>query len=167
MNKKLLLTAVILALTAGCNAAKEEPGPVMSMTPPPQAMSPEEQWWLERLVDGRIAAGASSWETDISKDRVQGDYLAYCERQRIFRRQSPVALGRFLARILPEGYPTTTQRTVDIERQDAYGTVTSVRERTAFYTFPSLEDCRRAWEDKFGRFRWPEDAVEATGPDPY
>ncbi len=43
MNKKLLLTAVILALTAGCNAAKEEPGPVMSMTPPPQAMSPEEQ----------------------------------------------------------------------------------------------------------------------------
>ena len=43
MNKKFLLTAVILALSVGCNAAKEEPGPMMSMTPPPQAMSPEEQ----------------------------------------------------------------------------------------------------------------------------
>ena len=43
MKKKLLLIAAILALTAGCNAAKEEPGPMMSMTPPPQAMSPEEQ----------------------------------------------------------------------------------------------------------------------------
>ena len=43
MNKKLLLMVAILAFTAGCNAAKEEPGPMMSMTPPPQAMSPEEQ----------------------------------------------------------------------------------------------------------------------------
>ena len=43
MNKKLLLIAAVLVLTAGCNAAKEEPGPMMSMTPPPQAMSPEEQ----------------------------------------------------------------------------------------------------------------------------
>jgi flagellar L-ring protein precursor FlgH len=43
MNKKLLLTAIVLALSVGCNAAKEEPGPMMSMTPPPQAMTPEEQ----------------------------------------------------------------------------------------------------------------------------
>lgn len=43
MNKKLLLTAVILAFTAGCNAAKEEPSPMMSMTPPPQTMTPEEK----------------------------------------------------------------------------------------------------------------------------
>ncbi len=43
MHKKFLLCAVILAFTAGCNAAKEEPGPMMSMTPPPQSMTPEEQ----------------------------------------------------------------------------------------------------------------------------
>ena len=43
MKKKLILTAVILAFTVGCNAAKEEPGPMMSMTPPPPTMTPEEQ----------------------------------------------------------------------------------------------------------------------------
>lgn len=117
----------------------------------------EEQWWLERLMDGRITRGSSCWETSVQKDRLQADYLRYAEDQRLFRRASPTVLGRFLARQLPRPWPKSLQRMSDVERNDGYGHTQVVRERQYWYDFPSLEVCRKAWDQRYGGpFGWPE-----------
>jgi hypothetical protein len=131
------------------------------------SLNNEEQWWLERLMDGRVTSRSSGWMHSIQKEFLQTDYLAYAERQRFLRRTSPTALGRFLARILPGKYPISVQRMTDVERQDGNGHVHTTRERVYWYDMPSLEECRKAWDDRFGgTFGWPTDDAEAEDKSP-
>lgn len=133
----------------------------------------EEQWWLERLMDGKITSRSREWQTSIQKEFLQGDYLRYAESQRFLRRASPTALGRFLSRMMPGKYPISVQRMTDVEREDGHGHVRTDRERVYWYDLPTLEDCRKAWEERFGgTFKWPDDEVdngpsEPSNDDPY
>lgn len=130
------------------------------------SLNNEEQWWLERLMDGRITSRSPGWLTSIQKEFLQGDYLRYAEHQRFLRRASPTALGRFLSRMMPDQYPISVQRMTDVEREDNHGHVRTDRERVYWYDLPSLEDCRKAWEERFGgSFDWPDDTVEDTSRD--
>lgn len=136
------------------------------------SMSAEEQWWMERLMDGRTTATSQDWGQWIQKERVQSDYLRYCDAQKIMRRVSPTALGKFLSRSLPDGWPRGTQRMAEVEKTGADGRIEIVKERAYFYEMPSLEDCRAKWDEKYGGpFGWPTD--ETAGPlvrsrdDPY
>lgn len=125
------------------------------------SLNNEEQWWLERLMDGRITSRSPGWLTSIQKEFLQSDYLRYAENQRFLRRASPTALGRFLSRTMPEKFPISVQRMTDVEREDNHGNVRTDRERVYWYDLPSLEDCRKAWERRFGgSFDWPDDTVE-------
>jgi hypothetical protein len=55
----------------------------------------------------------------------------------------------------------------DVERQDGNGHVHTTRERIYWYDMPSLEECRKAWDDRFGgTFGWPTDDVEAEDTSP-
>jgi hypothetical protein len=121
------------------------------------SLNGEEQWWMERLMDGRITRGAPGWESSVQKDRLQADYLRYAEDQRLFRRASPTVLGRFLTRQLSAPWPKSFQRMTDVERDDGRGHTTVVRERAYWYDFPPLDVCRKAWDKKYGGpFGWPE-----------
>lgn len=122
------------------------------------SLPPEEQWWLERLMDGRIVSSVPEWRREITKDVVTGDYTLYLERQRINRRVSPVALGRFLTRILPGEWPRSVQRMETVEHPDGRGGMEKVRERAYWYQFPTLEDCRGEWERRYGgEWQWPRE----------
>jgi hypothetical protein len=138
------------------------------------SLNGEEQWWLERLMDGRTTRGAPGWQSSVQKDRLQSDYLAYAESQRHFRRVSPTVLGRFLVRQLPASWPRSMQRMTDVERDDGRGHVEVVRERAYWYELPSLEICRNSWDKKYGGpFDWPEveedlpPTVQGKLSDPY
>ena len=137
------------------------------------SLNNEEQWWLERLMDGRITSRSPGWAPSIQKDFLQGDYNRYADTQRFLRRASPTSLGRFLSRMLPGEYPVSVQRMTDVERQDGAGHVYTTRERVYWYEMPGLEDCRRAWDERFGgTFDWPKDADVNEAParsndDPY
>lgn len=128
------------------------------------SLNGEEQWWLERLMDGRITRGSPGWQMSVQKDRLQSDYLRYAEDQRLFRRASPTVLGKFLNRHLPKTWPRSVQRMTDVERDDGHGHSRVVRERAYWYDFPSLDVCRKAWDKKYGGpFDWPE--VEEDMPE--
>jgi hypothetical protein len=129
------------------------------------SLNGEEQWWLERLMDGRVTRGAPGWQSSVQKDRLQADYLRYAEDQRLFRRASPTVLGRFLTRHLPKGWPKSLQRMTDVERDDGHGRVNVVRERAYWYDLPALDICRKSWDQKYGGpFGWPE--IEEETPQP-
>jgi hypothetical protein len=124
------------------------------------SLRPEEEWWLERLMDGRITRNSASWATEVQKTTLHSDYLAYAEGQRIFRRASPSALGKFLARVMPVPFPASIQRMTDVSSRDDYGTETWRRERVYFYTVPDLESCRAEWDRRYGGpYAWPVDVA--------
>ena len=116
----------------------------------------EEQWWMERLTDGRVTRDAPDWHTEVQKDHLMRDYIKFSEDQKHMRRVTPTLLGRSLNRFLPEGFPKTTQRITDVERDDGRGGTRWARERVNWYTVPSLEACRDAWDKKYNtQFDWP------------
>jgi hypothetical protein len=130
------------------------------------SLSPEEAWFMERLMDGRTTAASPDWVTVVQKERVQADYLRYCEDQRHFHRVSPTALGKFLSRVMPKGELKSTQRTMDVEKTDRDGMVTVVRERTYVYEIPQLDACRAAWDERYGGpFDWPVDTEDESPRD--
>lgn len=138
------------------------------------SLSAEEQWWMERLMDGRTTAGSPQWDTTVQKAHLQADYLRYAESQRIMRRVSPTALGKFLSRVLPGEFPASVQRMTDVERDDGHGHTHVTRERAYWYDLPTLEESRAEWDRKFGGpYGWPRDdaeepvAKQASMDDPY
>lgn len=135
------------------------------------SLNAEEQWWLERLMDGRVTRGAKDWHREVQKDRLQKDYLEYTETQKFMRRASPTLLGRFLSRQMAKvpdqpnrGWPNSVQKMTDVEKWDEEGRTYTNRERVYYYELPSLEACRKAWDEKYGGpFDWP---VDTTDPEP-
>ena len=131
------------------------------------SLSAEEQFWLERLMDGKTTSTDPGWSTSVLKDKIKDDYQRYCEGQRIMRRISPTALGRFLSRMLPEGWPRSVQRWTDVEKTSGDGYVEVRRERAYWWDFPSLEVCRASWDARFGSpWAWPEEADNEPEPNP-
>lgn len=126
------------------------------------SMGPEEQWWFEKLMEGRNLHEADGWQVEVLKADLQRDYIAYAERQKIMRRASPTALGKFLKRVLPPGFPRTFQRWTDVSELDSYGHERVKKSKAWHYEFPNLEDARACWDDRFGGpYPWPpEDGAE-------
>ncbi len=131
------------------------------------SMSYEEQWWFEKLMEGRNLGEADGWQGEVLKADLQRDYLMFAERQKIMRRATPTALGKFLKRVLPGHHPRTFQRWTDVSEQDQYGHERVRRSKAWFYEFPSLREARAHWDDRFGGpYQWPpeDEAEEAKEP---
>lgn len=128
------------------------------------SMSPEEQWWFEKLMDGRLLN--DGWQGDVTKADLHRDYLLYAERQKIMRRASPTGLGKFLKRALPGHYPRAFQRMAEVEDQNNFGQSSWRKVKAWFYEMPHLDKARAHWDERFGGpYTWPEDEVEEGGQD--
>lgn len=128
------------------------------------SMSPEEQWWFEKLMEGRLLNDQDGWQGEVLKADIQRDYLLYAERQKIMRRASPTALGKFLKRVMPGALPRAFQRMAEVSSVDSYGHEKVRRVKSWFYEFPHLDDARAHWDERFGGpYQWPKDEVEEPG----
>lgn len=128
------------------------------------SLSPEEQWWFEKLYDGVLVDG--TWGPSVTKIAIKSDYRIFMEHQRQMRRVAPSALGKFLKKVCPGRWPDATQRMADVTRMDEHGVPHTVRQRVWFYDFPSLEDCRNHWDRHFGGpYDWPPEPEDAQEPD--
>lgn len=129
------------------------------------SMSPEEQWWFEKLMDGRLID--DGWEIELPKGKLHQDYLNYAERQKIMRRASPTALGKFLKRVMPGHYPRPFQKMTELSEQDSWGQERFRKAKVWFYEVPSLAASRKHWDDRFGGpYAWPEDEPVEGETDP-
>nr|QIG67123.1 integrase protein [Rhizobium phage RHph_TM26] len=120
------------------------------------SMSPEEQWWFEKLVDGTLQG--DSWAGEVPKGEIQRDYINYASRQKVMRPATPTGLGKFLQRVLPAQYPRAFQKMGEIEYQDGRtGQPIYKRAKIWCYEFPNLEQARAYWDERFGGpYSWPK-----------
>ncbi len=96
------------------------------------SMRSVEQWWYGKLMDGAITPSQESWDDNIHTDAAYKDYIEHAEKIGIRRRDSTTEFGVALKKLAP-----------GVKRK-------RVREYTKLvyrYTFPPLEECRRAFEE--------------------
>jgi hypothetical protein len=105
-------------------------------------MSPEQQWWLEKLIDGVMLSEDSEWRTQIPRTELRDDFAQALrfERTHTSERASATALGMFLAKVLPQGYPRDTRPG-----------------GTRCWQFPPLAECRTFFEQvAHTTIPWPD-----------
>ncbi len=117
------------------------------------SLSVEEEWWYQKLIEGRILARHGKWFSDIIKDDLRDDFIDNARRFNVTRRGTATSLGRFLNKMVPN--LPQKQMTVEIEHVSADGYAYMKKERKYHYIFPSVEVCREQWEEMFGKEKWP------------
>lgn len=112
------------------------------------SLSPLEEWWLERLSQGRIANEV--WPKTIMRTAVQQDYILYARDFNVTKRGCATRLGHFLSKICP---------TIQSKQGGA-------PHRNWIYHMPSLDVAREHWEEKYGKTEWPavDESVRAPAP---
>lgn len=119
------------------------------------SMIPEEQWWFEKLMDGRIFHDHDGWETEIQKRELQNDYVNFMIRIGVQRKSSPTGIGKFLNKVCPEGQVRSYQNMAKVIEYGSHGEQYSQTKKVYFYGFPGLENCRNYWDKhKGGPFKW-------------
>lgn len=125
------------------------------------SLSPERQWWLGKLVDGRILPTHTKWVQTVSKEEMYEDYIQDMHNQGRGYRMSRPALTKFLGEMCPPGYPYDTYSNITRMRDEG-GYQTKVTGRYPCYTFPLLKSCREKWDKICAGTAWHEDEAEQT-----
>lgn len=114
------------------------------------SMGAEEQWWYEKIVEGRILRDDDRWEDEVQKIELQNDYVNFMIRIGVQRKFSPTLLGKFLAKACPEGHPKSYQKLAKVTEIGQHGEQYSQMKRVYFYGMPSLQECRNIWDKQHG-----------------
>ena len=113
------------------------------------SMEPHEQWWFEKLMDGRLREFDTEWRTQVIREELTADYAQFLGGR---ERGTPTQLGIRLKTLLPDGFPRMEQRTVE----QAY---TERQLRRRCWILPSLAECRAYWDRRMRTENtWPEES---------
>lgn len=113
------------------------------------SLDPEEEWWYDILINGQLLDIHHGWETEVVCQDLQDAFYERMKTVGVQRRASPTALGKFLQRVLPPGYPKSYQKFVEREVMEDGGWTRKVKTRPRHYGFPTLDECRRHFEERF------------------
>lgn len=118
---------------------------------------PEEGWWYHKLQEGRLMAGHTRYEPKVTKDGMYDDYVDEMVRQGQQRRLSRIALGKFITKMCPRGWPKQEQQYVNVDAVSSRGENHKRKIRPWFYVFPPLDELREHFVKVVGRIDdWPE-----------
>ncbi len=93
------------------------------------SLAPHEQWWFEKLAEGRLFEGDSEWRTQVIRQDLTADYTEFVGRK---DKGTATQLGIRLKKLLPVGFPRTEQRMVE-------QAVTGYQLRRRCWILPSLK----------------------------
>lgn len=112
------------------------------------SFNPEEEWWFSKLVQGEVFEG-ESWPEFVFASRLVYDYASYRRVWQNNARSNSTRLGKFLSRVFPPKHRHRGQYagTVEVVQED--GSLKTVN-RPRIYLLPTLEVCRRHWDQEFG-----------------
>jgi hypothetical protein len=122
------------------------------------SLSPEDGWWFDILKRGRLP----HFTKDARAGRCPGqmlydDYIEHAQKQGARRRQIETAIGIFLNKTA-RGLTTAVETFIveDASGQRAFYKP-PITGRGTVYSFPSLKECRRAFEEKLHQsVTWPD-----------
>jgi hypothetical protein len=129
-----------------------------------ESLHPHELWWRSCLLQGAVLPSQDEWPVEpVPISSVYNAYLGYCEKLAVrSRRMSEEQLGTALRKLLPskDGQDPLDRSRPRVNVTDDRG-VTERKKRWC-YTFPPLEDCRRAFDECLGQ---PTDWGDEDPPD--
>lgn len=114
------------------------------------SLGPEEQWWYEKLFYGRLMDEDDTWLGEVQTKELQNDYVEFMRRVGFNRKCSAVALGKFLQRVCPEGWPRNPQKRAEVTTYTPDGFLIKKMARPYFYEFPGLQLLRDLWDERYG-----------------
>jgi len=128
------------------------------------SLSPEASWWYGRLQAGALLSGETSWAGKVVKADLYEDYVNHSRDVGHGRRAAETILGMFLNKELGGDWPRS-RRLMAARRsitEDGYQIETKTR--LPHYIFPTLEQCRQAFDKKYGRQNWSATEDEDDEP---
>lgn len=117
------------------------------------SLSPEEDWWLNKLTEGTLLPDTDGWPSEVIKDHLTDDYIEHTKRWNVSRRGNQTALGKFLAKVCPR--LSVVQKLTKVEVPTGDGYVVKVERRLYHWLVPDLRLCRERWEELHGAREWP------------
>lgn len=113
-------------------------------------LTPEQEWWFGKLELGLLLPDHKKWETEVPAEVLQQNYFSHMRDIGVQRRATPTSLGRYLSRLLPDGYPHSFQAVAKFETIDERGMVREYERRCRHYRLPTLDKCRAHFERRTG-----------------
>lgn len=108
-------------------------------------LNPIEQFWFECLTEGYIVGGSefeNNWPAKVSKEAVRNAFKRYVQDRQI---KSRIPEDHIFSKMLKRFVPSL----------DANQKITEGERRLRVYTLPTLEECRRSWDQRMGhKGRW-------------
>lgn len=118
------------------------------------SLSREEEWFYQKLQDGRLVEQHPKWQGAIPTKQLEEDFTSYTQRWQMNHRGNATQLGKFLKRMFP--HLIKNQQRMTVENYDSEGRSHQVKTRVNVYDFGTLEQCRSAWEVAHGKTEWEE-----------
>lgn len=131
------------------------------------SLSPVEEWWHEVLQNGKVGRGDEGWRVEVPKEELLGDLNRYMERQKVMRRPSPTLVGKFMKRVMEEGFPQLISREAEQYYTDEYGQQRSRQANVTFFVLQNLDICREIWDKRYGQFKWLANGHKPNGKAPF
>lgn len=117
------------------------------------SLTPEQDWWLNKLQDGSLFADQDEWPDEVRKELLVDDYIEHTKRWMVTRRGNQTALGKFLSRVCPR--LDVIQKLATWDEPAGDGFMRKVEKRAYFWLLPDLDECRGQWDVVHGERSWP------------
>ena len=120
---------------------------------------------LSKLEDGELSPYHTGWRGHVLKDEFEDWLQEYCDNKHMKKSD----IFKWLKTFLGDPNPTMRRKGQKFSWKSARGTdrISSGH----FFAFPSLEKCRKLWDEKFGPRDWqpaehePDDYEPEQGED--
>ncbi len=114
-------------------------------------LRPEEDWWLERLLNGDLLSDGEGWPDCTPRMPLYNLYITAMKDLGVqSRRLSPRKLGEFLRKVCPD---------LGIFQREHLGA------RPQFWSLPTLKCCRERWVRVYGPTTWSTIPQRADPPE--
>ena len=118
-------------------------------------MDGTQEWWFSKLHQGRVFEHHTSWSDRIWCSELRDDFCDYLSHWDRGHRSNATRLGMFLKKCLP-GAGERVQASGTHPVRQANGEIIAI-ERPTLYEMPTLDACRKHWDETFGTTTsWPE-----------
>lgn len=117
------------------------------------SLTAEQNWWYDRLQEGLVLPYHEDWETEVPTADIRKNYVQTAREWGGRNHGTATKLGKVLKEIIPD-LKTRQKRCHTMEYQGDGMYKPGPLKRQQHYCLPSLDICRKAWDDKFGPQKW-------------
>ena len=121
------------------------------------SLSPFDDWWYNRLLDGDLLGEGEDWPEFVVKDRLKEAFLNHTNQFKAMNiRSLETMLGLNFRKVMPGEKPEQTTVLTPTSIQLENGSVVTKKLRKTAYILPTLDACRARWEELHGETEWPQ-----------